>query len=78
MARFEAFWDVACDFRQHIWLGVKFCLFLFVLGVVSVVLAEPGSASAFLAQVNLVLILLLGTVAGGMYWVCVRRERKAY
>lgn len=73
MARLEPFWKVACDFRDYMWLGLSVLFFLFILTVVGLVLAPPGTASELISYVNLSIVLTTGAVVGGMYWVCVQR-----
>lgn len=74
MTRGDAFWSVVCDYRQHLWLLLMFLLFLLVLTALSFLFGELGTASYTIAVVNLLLILGVGSVAGGMYWYCGRRR----
>lgn len=73
MARFEAFWEVACDYTHYMWLGVMVSIFLFILAVFSVLLAPPGTTSYAIAVIDLVMVLVLGTSLGGMFLICRRR-----
>lgn len=78
MARFEAFWDVVCDYRDFVWIGFMVCLFFLVLTLFSLFFGTPGTASYLISLLNLAMILVLGTVLGGMFWVCQKRQTKEY
>lgn len=78
MARLERFWDVICDYRSHLWLGVMVFIFLFVLTVISMAFGTPGTAPFTLAIVNLGMILAGGLFLGALFYVCMRRQQKQY
>jgi hypothetical protein len=78
MARFEAFWDVMCDYMQYLWLGVMLMIFLFVLALFSLYFARPGTGSFAIAIVDTILIVTIGSVLSGMFWVCDQRKKQAY
>lgn len=78
MARFESFWEVICDFRYFLRIGFMLVIFLFVLAVISLVLAERGTNAYAISIVNFVLVSALGLVVGWMNYVCASRERQYY
>lgn len=78
MSRLEPFWEVMCQYKDFIWLGVMVVLFLAILTVMSLLLAPPGSASSVVAYMNLVLVVVLGLLMAGMYHTCAKREAGGY
>lgn len=78
MARFEAFWDVVCDYRDFMWLGVMGCLFFLILTIISLLWGTPGTAAYYISLLNLAMVVGLGSVLGWMFWVCHRRRTKKY
>lgn len=78
MSRFEPFWDYICERREYLWLLLMALLFFLILTSFTFVFGEPGSESWVVAQLNVIIILATGAVAGGMYWKCVKRARKRY
>ena len=78
MARFEAFWDVMCDYMHFLWLGIMVLIFLMVLTIIGLVVAEPAPGSFYVAMMNVAMILATGAVMGWMFSVCYRREREPY
>lgn len=78
MGRFERFWETMCQYSHFIWLGVMVSLFLFILTIISLVMARPGTASLIVAQMNVVLIGVTGGLMFGMYWKCVKRAKEGY
>jgi uncharacterized membrane protein len=78
MSRLDPFWEVMCQYKDFIWLGVMVVLFLAVLTVMSLLLAPPGSASSIVAYMNLFLVVVLGLLLGGMYRKCATREAEGY
>lgn len=78
MGRLDPFFDVMCQYRDFIWLGVMVVLFLFILTVFSLLLADPGSGSQAIALFNLALVLVLGTSMLALYRGCLKREAQGY
>lgn len=78
MARFEAFWDVMCDFRDYLWIGIMVLIFFLILTIISLAWGDPGTASYNIALLNLAMILGAGAVMGWMFWVCQQRRTKEY
>jgi Na+/proline symporter len=78
MARFEAFWEVACDHVAYLWVGFTVVLFLFILSLLALALAPRGTGSFYIALVDLGLVVVAGAVVGGMYWTCARRRREPF
>lgn len=78
MARFEAFWEVMCDYMHYLWLGVMTALFLFILALMGLYFAEPGTGSFAINLINIVLILGFGTAVSGMFWVCDQRRKREF
>lgn len=78
MARFEEFWVVACDYRPYMWLGFMMMLFFFILTVMSLVLADQGSAAFSISMLNGVLTVVVGGILGWMFRVCGKREERTY
>lgn len=76
MSRFEPFWEVMCAYTQFLWLGVMTMLFLFVLGLLSLWFADPGTASYAITIVSLAMILVAGSAVSGMFWVCRKRTQR--
>lgn len=75
MARFDAFWEVVCEYRAYMWMGLTALVFLFVLSLFGLVLAPPGTGAEAISYVNIGLILVTGACLGGIYRVCLRRRR---
>lgn len=78
MARFEPFWETICSYHQHLWLGVMMMIFLFVLSLISLAFAEPGSNAFGITLVNIALIVVVGGIIVAMYRICGKRERRYY
>lgn len=78
MSRRDDFWEFFCDRRHYLWLLLMVLLFFLILDLYALVFGDPGSAAWVVAQLNLILIVGTGAVAGGMYWNCVRRANKRY
>lgn len=78
MARFEEFWELACDFKQMLRLAFMFVVFLLVLSMMGLLLAERGTASYAISIFNFVAVAVLGLVIGGVNRVCSNREREYY
>lgn len=78
MARLEEFWDVMCDYTHYLWLGVMMMLFLFILSLMSLVFADPGTGSYSIAILNTGLILVFGVIIAGMFWICHQRRDVEY
>lgn len=78
MGRLDPFWDVMCQYREFLWLGVMVLLFLFILTLFSLLLAPSGSASQLVAAGNFVLIVATGVVMLVMYRICLGREKSSY
>lgn len=78
MSRLEPFWDVTCDYRDYLWLGIMVLIFLFVLTGMSIVLAPQNTGSFIVAMMNFALLLVTGGVMGGMFYKCLQRERDGY
>lgn len=78
MARFEEFWTVACDYRQYLWVAIMMLIFFLVLTLISLLVVEPGTGSYYIALLNLAMILGVGGVMLGMYYVCLQRQTRRY
>ena len=78
MARFEEFWRLACDFKDFLRVAFMFFMFLFVLSVISLFLAQPGTGSYAIAIINFVMVSVFTLLAAYMSRVCSKRERKYY
>lgn len=74
----DGFWNFICEHRHYLWLLLMVLLFFLILNVYSLAFGDRGSAAWVVAQLNLVLILGTGAVAGGMYWICTRQARSRY
>lgn len=78
MARFDEFWEVVCDFRYILRIGFMFVVFLFVLAVLSLILAERGTDAYAISLFNFVAVSALGLTIAYMNWVCANRDRQYY
>lgn len=78
MARFEEFWEVACDYHYILRIAFMFVVFLFVLTVLSLLLAPRGTDAYAISLVNFVLVSALGLLVGWVNYVCASRERRYY
>lgn len=78
MARFEAFWEEACEYRMYMWMGVMLMIFFLVLEVISFLLVEPWTGSFWIAVFNFGLTVTVGGVVGWMFWTCKERAERYY
>lgn len=78
MARFEEFWELACEFRYLLRIGFMVVVFLFVLSVMALLLAERGTDAYAISIVNFALVAVLGVFVAWMNWVCANRESEYY
>lgn len=70
----DAFWARVYDHRQYGWLLFVFLVFLSFLTGVSLLFGQPGTTSYTLTIVNLVLIIIVGLLAGTVFWYSHRRR----
>lgn len=74
----EDFWNFVCERRHYLWLLLMMLLFFLILDAYALAFGDPQSASWVVAQLNLILILVTGAIAGGMYWKCHQRAQSRY
>ncbi|MBV0902945.1 hypothetical protein [Haloarcula salina] len=76
MVNIEKFWSVICDYEGLLRLVLTFLVFMLLLTFLTLLFGTPGTGSYVIAVVNLVLILLFGSVVGVLYVGCIRRETR--
>ncbi len=74
MSWIDAFWARVYDHRQYGWLLFVFLVFLSFLTGVSLLFGQAGTTSYTLTIVNLVLIVIVGLLAGTVFWYSHRRR----
>lgn len=66
--------NAACLFQTQLTALFSLCLLLFLLTLASLVVLEKGTASYVISVINMVGIVLFGSVSGGLLFYCKRRE----
>lgn len=78
MARFDDFWEVACDFQDHLRIAFMVVIFLFVLTLISIWFADEGTDAYAISILNFAVLSVLGIAVAWMNRVCAHREREYY
>lgn len=78
MARYEQFWDTVCDYALYLQLGFMIMIFLFVLSVIALLLADPGTGAFAISVLNFAMVAVVGGVLAWMNRVCANRARRHY
>lgn len=78
MAPFEAFWEVACDYRPYLLMAFMLVVFLFILSIISLIFAREGTGAYVISILNFAMISILGIVVAGINYVCAKRARRYY
>lgn len=78
MARFEEFWKLACDYQIYLRIGFMMMVFFFILSVLGLWLAEPGTGAYAISIVNFAMVAVMGLVLAYMNRVCANRARQYY
>lgn len=74
MSWIDTFWMHVYDHRQYGWLLFVLLVFLLFLTAASLLFGQPGTASYTISIVNLVIIVLVGLLAGTLFWYSHRRR----
>lgn len=66
----ERFWSLACQYRSMYLALLNLCFILMGLSALAYPFLETGSGSKAITQINFIILGVLATAAGFMYWRC--------